>query len=116
VPEWLRKHYELVDAARLDEYIEDLADDAELRFGADPVLRGKEAIRARFAAGHAKHALRHEFHNVWESGATTIVEFDAVYTYPDGETLTTAAVVIIERRDGLIEELRVFMDQMPFRQ
>jgi ketosteroid isomerase-like protein len=115
VPEWLRSHYELVDAARLDEYLEDFTDDAELQFGADPPLRGKEALRERFAAGHARHALRHTFRNVWEAGETTIVEFDAVYTYPDGEVVSTAAVVIVERRNDLIRELRVFMDQRPFR-
>ncbi len=97
VPEWLRTHYALVDEARLDEYMEDFSDDAELRFGAEPVLRGKEAIRARFAAGHATRKAHHDYHNVWEAGDTTIVEFDAVYTFPDGATVSASALVIIER-------------------
>ena len=88
VPEWLRTHYELVDAGALDEYMEDFADDAELRFGADPVVKGKEAIRARLAAGHAARRAQHDYHNVWEADGTTIVEFDARYTFPDGSTRT----------------------------
>jgi ketosteroid isomerase-like protein len=115
VPEWLRRHYELVDAAALDEYIEDFSDDARLRFGADPVVTGKEAIRARFAGGHAARRTHHEYRNVWEAGSTTIVEFDARYTFPDGETVSANALVIIEREGGLIEELRVSMDQTPLR-
>jgi ketosteroid isomerase-like protein len=114
VPEWLRRHYELVDGARLDEYMEDFADDAELRFGADPVVSGKEAIRARLAAGHAARRSHHDYRNVWEAGDTTIVEFDALYTFPDGDTVSTSALVIIERAGELIEELRVYMDQTPF--
>ncbi len=114
VPEWLRKHYVLVDAAALDEYIEDFSDDAELRFGADPVVRGKDAIRARFAAGHAARRAHHDYRNVWEADDTTIVEFDAIYTFPEGDTVSATALVIIERPGELIEELRVYMDQTPF--
>ena len=111
VPDWLRRHYEAVDAARLDDYLADFADDAEIRFGAGPTVRGKADLRAALAAGHARHAMRHEFLNVWEDGATTIAEFAVTYDYPDGRVETVPALTVLERADGLVVSMRVYLDR-----
>jgi len=111
VPDWLRRHYEAVDAARLDDYLADFADDAEIRFGAGPVVRGKEDVRAALAAGHARHAMRHEFLNVWEAGSTTIAEFSVMYTYADGRVESVPALTVLERPNGLVTSMRVYIDR-----
>jgi hypothetical protein len=111
VPDWLRCHYDAVDAARLDDYLGDFADTAEIRFGAGPTVRGKADVRTALAAGHARHEMRHEFLHVWESASTTIAEFAVTYTYPDGRVETVPALTVLERPDGLVTSMRVYIDR-----
>jgi ketosteroid isomerase-like protein len=116
VPDWVRRHYLLVDAAELDRYIEDFAEDAELRFGSAPPVRGRAAIREALAAGHARHAMRHAYVNVWEQGDITIIEFEVQYTLPGDQIVTLPSLAIVRRtRDRLIDQLRVYIDQGPLR-
>jgi ketosteroid isomerase-like protein len=59
--------------------------------------------------------MRHEFRNVWQSGATTIVEFDVRYTFADGSVLDTQSLAILDRADGRVRSLRVYLDHGPVR-
>ena len=112
VPDWVRDHYALVDAGDLDRYIEDFALDAELRFASNPLVRGRDAVREALAAGHAEHDMAHKVVSCWTVGDTTILEFDVVYTYPDGHSHTVPSVAIVRRgAEGLIERLHVYVDK-----
>jgi len=112
VPVWLRDHYTLVDAGRIDDYRADFADDVELQFGHAPAVQGVGPVAERLAEGHRRHAMSHTFEHVWQSGETTIVEFTVEYRYPDGRRETTPAVTIIDRRDGRITSLRIYLDRL----
>jgi len=112
VPEWVREHYALVDAAAVDRYIDDFASDVELRFASNPPVRGRDAARAALAAGHAEHDMAHTVVGCWAVGDTTILEFDVVYTYRDGHSHTVPSVAIARRTaDGLIDSLHVYVDK-----
>jgi ketosteroid isomerase-like protein len=110
VPAWVREHYALVDAAELDRYVADFAADVELRFASRPPVHGREAVRNALAAGHTKHEMEHTVINCWEVGDTTILEFDVVYTFPDGHNQAAPSVALVRRdADGLIASLRVYL-------
>ena len=112
VPQWARDHYALVDAAAVDAYIEDFDPEIELRFASSPPVRGRAAVRDALAAGHARHEMAHTFVGCWEDGDTTILEFDVVYTHPDGHTRGMPSVAILRRgASGLIDSLRVYMER-----
>jgi ketosteroid isomerase-like protein len=114
VPHWVADLYALVDAGELDRYLEEYyADDAELQFASGPTLRGKAALREALGRGHDAHAMRHTFRNVWESGDTTIVEFDVSYTFRDGNVLDTHSLAILEREGDRVRALRVYLDHGP---
>lgn len=118
VPTWLRELYRQVDAADLDGYLERYADDAELRFGSAPAVRGKAAVREALGRGHAAQAMEHTFRNVWEVGDTAVCEFDVRYTVrANGAVVEIPSLAILHRRqgDGLIDELRVYIDGQPLR-
>ena len=73
---------------------------------------GRDAARAALAGGHAEHEMAHTVVGCWSVGETTILEFDVVYTYPDGHSHTVPSVAIARRNaDGLIDSLRVYVDQ-----
>ena len=112
VPAWVRAHYALVDGAEVDRYVADFAPDIELRFASHPPVHGRAAARDALAASHAEHDLAHTVINCWEVGDTTILEFDVVYTYPDGHSHAAPSVAILRRNgDGLIDSLRVYVDK-----
>jgi ketosteroid isomerase-like protein len=111
VPAWVREHYALVDAAALDRYVADFAPDVELRLASRPPVHGREAVRNALAAGHARHEMEHTVVNCWESGDTTILEFDVLYTYPDGHSHPAPSVALVRRNaDGLIASLRIYLE------
>jgi ketosteroid isomerase-like protein len=111
VPAWLRELYTLVDAGQLETYLRDYyADDVEMRFGQTPVVHGKEEARRLLKPGHDAHDMAHTFVNVWELGDDAIVEFDVTYTFPDEHTVRMQTVTILQRRDGLISKMRVYLD------
>jgi ketosteroid isomerase-like protein len=112
VPDWVREHYALVDAAEVDRYVADFAPDVELRFASNPPVHGRDAAREALAAGHAEHDLAHTVVNCWSVGDTTILEFDVVYTYRDGHSHAAPSVAILRRNgDGLIDSLRVYVEK-----
>jgi ketosteroid isomerase-like protein len=108
VPDWVREMYRQVDAKRVDRYIHLFAPDAELRFGAGPVVRGADAIRATLEAADAGHQMRHTFLNCWERADATIVEFEVDYRYDDGRAVTFPAMTVLERAGGAITSMRVY--------
>jgi hypothetical protein len=112
VPGWVTDHYALVDAADLDAYIQDFDPGVELRFASAPPVSGREAARAALARGHAEHEMAHTVVNCWGVDETTIIEFDVVYTYPDGHSRGAPSVAIIHRgASGLIDSLRVYVER-----
>jgi ketosteroid isomerase-like protein len=112
VPEWLRRHYELVDAADLDRYARDFTDDIEIRLGSAEAVRGSEAVRKQLAVGHQR-GMRHVFERVWISGPDVIVQFSVTYTLDGGREVTVPVVSLIHRRENLIDRLQVFIDPTP---
>lgn len=117
VPGWVRDLYDLVDAGELDTYLErHYADDAEVTFASNPTARGKAAIREALVHGHDAHDMDHTIRNLWQAGDTTIVEFDVTYTFRDGSTIDTTSLAILDREDGLVKRMRVYIDHAPVRE
>jgi hypothetical protein len=113
VPEWLIDHYALVDAGDVDRYAADFGPDIIIRFGAQPEVRGLDAVRAALAAGHRRHTMEHTFVNVWETDGTAIIEFEVRYTFPDGAVEIVPSLAVIDHVQQVIHSLRVFIDRVP---
>jgi ketosteroid isomerase-like protein len=116
VPDWLREHYARVDANDFAYVLGKFADDIEVRFGIRPPVSGKDAVRELLADVHRPfESSVHRFTNVWEQGATTLVEFDVTYTLNDGSEVTMETFSVLEREDGRIKSLRVYIGEEPLR-
>ena len=112
VPAWVREHYRLVDAAALEQYIDDFAADVELRFANFPPVRGRDAAREALAAGHAHHDMEHTIVGYFEDDATSTIEFEVLYTYRDGSTSTVPSCAVIHRDGaGRFDSVRIYLDQ-----
>lgn len=58
-------------------------------------------------------ALYHDIRNIWEVGDVVFVEMDVTYWRKDGTSINLPCTDIFRFADGLIEELRIFMDANP---
>lgn len=114
VPDWVRDHYRLVDAAELDSYINDFDPNVKLRFANTPPVTGREAAREGLAKGHAHHDMAHTIVGFFEDGDTAIVEFEVDYTYRDGNSARIPSLAVIHRStEGLFDDVRIYLDPQP---
>jgi ketosteroid isomerase-like protein len=114
VPDWLATQYARVDANDFAAVLGGFSDEIEVRFGNRSRARGRDAVARVLADVHRSfESSRHRFTNVWQQGATTLVEFDVVYTLRDGSTVPMETFTVLEREDGLITSMRVYIDESP---
>jgi ketosteroid isomerase-like protein len=106
----------LADVDRMDAtgFASHMAEDCVLRFANSDEIVGREAIEAAIAGFFTTiKGLSHRIVGEWEVGATTIVQLEATYTRLDGREVPVPAAVIYRRRDGLIADYRIYVDQTP---
>jgi ketosteroid isomerase-like protein len=112
--DWLRDYYDDVDNMRLEAFVDRHTDDVVVRFGNNPPAVGKDEVRQ--AIGYfwtLIGGLRHDFLHVYAEGDTTIVESDIEYTRTDGGHVTVPCTSVLHRANGLVDELRVYLDLAP---
>lgn len=116
VEPWLHEHYRRVDANDFAWLDEQLADDVEVRFGNRPVAVGKEEVGATLADVHAPfdHS-SHRFVEVWQQGHRHLIAFDVAYSMKDGSEVRIETFTILDREDGLIKRMKVYIDEGPLR-
>src|SRR5213593_2178487 len=92
--DWKRV-YEDVDRMDARAFASIFAEDGRMTFGNMPPLVGRETVERGTADFYKTiKGLRHEFVEVWEEGASTILEFRATYRRHDGKAVTIPAVTI----------------------
>ncbi|AEY85502.1 hypothetical protein SHJG_0222 [Streptomyces hygroscopicus subsp. jinggangensis 5008] len=111
---WLTDFYSKVDELDADHVAERFHPDAVMQFATDAPHEGREAIRTGLSSFFTiLSSMKHTFHRVWQAGDTVLLEATVTYHMRDGRTLPIPVVTIIERRDGPISSLRVFIDRAP---
>lgn len=116
VDPWLAEHYRRVDANDFAWVAEQLADDVEVRFGNRPPAMGKEQVGATLADVHAPfHHSTHRFVEVWQQGHRHLIAFDVAYAMKDGSEVRLETFTILDREDGLIKRMKVYIDEGPLR-
>ena len=103
-----------IDAFNPDAFVTHLTPDVVFRFGnADPVT-GREAVREAVAGFFSTiDGLTHHIRNVWEFGATTIVQIDVEYRRKDGKTVTVPNADILVYDGELVRDWRIYIDVAP---
>jgi ketosteroid isomerase-like protein len=111
---WLRDYYDDVDNMRLQEFVDRHTDDVVVQFGNNPPAVGKEQVAEAIGAfWEMIGGLRHRVVNEFADGDTTILEATIDYTRKDGAVVTVPSTSILHRRDGLVDQLRVYLDLGP---
>lgn len=116
VEPWLHEHYARVDANDFEWLDEHMAEDIEVRFGNRPPARGKQEVGATLADVHAPfHHSTHRFVEVWHQGHRVLIAFDVTYAMKDGSEVRIETFTILDREDGLIKRMKVYIDEGPLR-
>ncbi len=112
VPDWVREYYELVDANDFAGCAQRFADDIEVQFGSRPVVRGKQEAGRTLASAHEPWiSVSHHIRDLWREGDVTLIAFAATYLLKAGGTKTIPTFTVLRRRDDLISQLHVYIDE-----
>lgn len=112
VPAWLREHYAAVDANDFATVGRNFAEQIEVRFGNRPVATGKQEVAKTLADVHTPFQRSlHRFQEVWEQGHRTLIAFDVSYEMNDGSEVRIETFTVLDRQDGLIKRMRVYIDE-----
>jgi Domain of unknown function (DUF1857)/SnoaL-like domain len=115
-PAWLVDFYKKVDALDVDAVVASFAAGGVMRFGSNDPLAGHDALRAGMAWVFSNYRrMTHDFANVWVNGDTALLEATVSYELPDGKVVPLPVLTVIERRDGEIENLRIFSEPIPLK-
>ena len=111
---WLVKYYDDIDNMRMEPFIAAHTDDVRVTFGNHPPAVGRDAVRGAIGGfWQSINGLKHNFVNVYDQGATTVLEAHIDFTRKDGRITTVPCVSILERSGALVKSLRIFIDLAP---
>jgi ketosteroid isomerase-like protein len=111
---WYEDFYAGVDAMDPTVFDRLCTPDTRVQMANHDVVVGREAVKE--AIGHfwsTISGMRHTFRKVLEAGDDTLLEADVLYTRLDGSQVVVRVATVIERRDGLVHQQRIYADLSP---
>ncbi len=111
---WWQQYWDDMDHWRLDAVEAQTHPDIVVRTGNNASVVGIENVmagRRRFATQIT--SMQHEFVHIWVSDDTAVLESLVTYVRHDGSSVQLPCVSIAHRRDGLVDAVRVYIEQGP---
>ena len=104
-----------LDRGDVDGYLEYLAPDAPLRFGNNPAVVGRHAIKESLQEFYKVFKwVRHDHVQTWSATQGAAVEADVSYERTDGREGHVPAVTICRFDEhDLVDDYRIFVDLAP---
>ena len=109
--QFVTRFYAAVDSLDIERQVALMTPDVVFRFGNTPEIKGHDA--QRFFFGKLLDvivSMRHEIRGIWTSGDCRVVETRVTYVDKLGRNLNYPACTLLFERDGLVREVRVFVD------
>jgi ketosteroid isomerase-like protein len=109
------------ESMNVDNFVKFYTDDAIYQFSNFPVEYGPEGIRKASGSFEDKttflgkvEGVHHHLKNIWEMEEDVlVVEMDVTYIRHDGKVFTLPCCDIVHLENGMVKELRIFMDISP---
>jgi len=113
--EWYLAYLKAMDNLDMDAYATYLAEDCEMQFGNNPIVKGKSNIVQTLKAfWDTIDGDEHTLQNIFGNDETFVLEALNTFKRKDGTTVTIPAVAITERNAaGFVTSVRLFMDVAP---
>ncbi len=112
--QWYYDYFNDVDTMNIERLAPWMNDDIVVRFGNQPVIRGKTiALAAIEGFWKGFKSLRHQHGEVVSRGNYTSGEAAVTFTLHDGRAVTIPGVTILEMQNGRISRLGAYLDFGP---
>ncbi len=113
-PSWIGDLLASIDGMDADEFVSFVADNAKFRYGSNPPVAGRAAIREYVAQFFAMfRGLRHEPIGSWSHLDTVFVQGDVTYVKHDGSEHTLPFLNCFKMCDEKIQEYLIYIDPTP---
>lgn len=116
IPAWIRNLFAAIDARDAEAFAGFLTEQGLFRYGSQPPVAGRDAVRAHVAAFFAGLAgLRHEVQGFWwgEPGRTCFVQGQVNYTLPGGGQVSLPFLNLFHMQGERVAEYLVYADPTP---
>ncbi|MGD2217077.1 MAG: nuclear transport factor 2 family protein [Gemmatimonadales bacterium] len=106
--------FQAIDARDADAFASFLSENAVFRYGSQPAVQGKEAIRG-YVSGFfgTLQALRHQVIDTWEREDSMVCQGIVTYTREDGSDVSVPFTNIFRFEGELIRDYLVYIDPTP---
>ncbi len=111
----IRHLISLFEEFKAEDAVKLFTDDATYRFGNFPTANGKEEIRQAATSSHmeAIKGVSFKILELIEVDDYVICEMEITYIRTDDTKLTLPCTDVFRMRDGLIKDMRIYMDPTP---
>jgi ketosteroid isomerase-like protein len=116
IPPWVNQLFQSIDAGDADAFAAFLSEDAEFRYGSQPSVRGRDAVRGHVAGFFAGlTGLSHELRGFWwgDPGRVCFVQGLVVYTLPGGGPVSLPFLNLFRMDGDRIGQYLVYTDPSP---
>ncbi|PIX96828.1 MAG: hypothetical protein COZ24_08640 [Hydrogenophilales bacterium CG_4_10_14_3_um_filter_63_21] len=116
IPAWVRQLFLTIDARDATAFAAYLAEDGTFRYGSQPVVAGREAVRehvAGFFTGMS--SLSHDLTGFWwgQTRDTCFVQGEVTYHLPNAAVVTLPFLNLFRMRDTAIVDYLIYTDPTP---
>ncbi len=103
--------FQTIDNQDSEAFAQWLAEDASFRFGNQPAVVGRDAIRDYVQGFFASlQALSHQLEQQWTTADGVVCHGQVTYTRHDGSLLTVPFCNVLNMTDGKVHEYLIFAD------
>ncbi|HSG82472.1 MAG TPA: nuclear transport factor 2 family protein [Gemmatimonadota bacterium] len=110
----LEQLFAAIDSKDPDRFVSFLTDDAVFRYGSQPAVQGRQAVR-EYVAGFfgTLTGLSHAVHDTWERNDALVMRGDVTYTKHDGGVITVPFTNIFYLQGDRVQQYLVYADPSP---
>lgn len=119
IPDWVSRLFQTIDARDAAAFVSFLSEDGIFRYGSQPAVAGRAAVREYVAAFFAgMNGLSHELTGFWwgQTGNACFVQGEVTYHLLNAARVTVPFLNLLRMRDAAIVEYLVYTDPTPLSQ
>lgn len=116
IPSWVSQLFRSIDGKDAEAFAAFLTEDAEFRYGSQPAVLGRAAVREHIAGFFSSlEGLGHELRGFWwgEAGEVCFIQGEVTYALPGGSTVTLPFLNQFVLRAGRIHRYLIYADPTP---
>ena len=106
--------FQAIDSMDADKFVTFLTEDAQFKFGNNPKVVGKEAVKKAVKDFFSSiNGLSHKVINTWSHPDTVICQGEVTYTRKDDSKVTIPFVNIFGMKENLVKDYWIYIDVAP---